>query len=214
MAIIYGVAPSPYVRKVMLAHAIKGINFEVIPMRPGSDDADFRAASPLGKIPGYRVNKDVAFSDSSVIIAYLERTNDNNSLYPSNAENYARALWIEEFSDTKLSEVVSALYFQRIIGPTFFEHTTDEERVQDVVTNLIPEQLNYLEKELANNEFFVNHSFSVADLAVGSHMLSLHHASFSIDADRWPALAKFADSFMNRSEVAQQLAQENAMLGK
>jgi glutathione S-transferase len=214
MAIIYGVPPSPFVRKTMLAHAIKGISFDLIPMPPGNDDPEFRAASPMGKIPGYRVNDELGFSDSSVIIAYLERTNSDNPLYPGNPEDFARALWFEVYSDTKLSEVTSALYFQRILGPTFFQKATDEERVNDLITNLIPQPLDYLEQQLAGKDYFVGNHFSVADLAIGSHMMSLMHANFDLDATRWPSLATFATHFMNRPEVIDQFSKENAMLGK
>lgn len=214
MAIIYGVPPSPYVRKTLLAHAIKGVSAELKPTMPGSDDSEFRAASPLGKIPGYRIDDNTAFADSSVIIAYLERTNSTNPLYPEDAVDYARALWLEEYSDTKFSEVVSALYFQRIIGPMFFQQETDQARVDDLVNNLIPEQLNYLEAQLAGNALFVGDQFSVADLAIGSHMLSLHHTKFNVDSARWPALAQFKENFMQRPEVITQLAQENAVFGK
>ena len=214
MAIIYGVPPSPYVRKTLLAHAIKGISAELKPTMPGSDDPEFRAASPFGKIPAYRLNDTTAFSDSSVIIAYLERTNNANSLYPADAAEYAIALALEEYSDTKFSEVVSALYYQRIIGPMFFQHETDQTRVDELLTGLIPTHLDYLESTLAGNTYFVGNSFSVADLSIGSHMLSLYHAKFDIDATRWPSVAAFNNAFLARSEVKEQLAQELAVFGK
>jgi len=69
MAIIYGVAPSPYVRKTMLAHAFKGIPYELKVTIPGSDDPEFREGNPLGKVPAYRTDDGFAFADSSVIIA-------------------------------------------------------------------------------------------------------------------------------------------------
>lgn len=214
MAIIYGVPPSPYVRKTLLAHAIKGISVELKPTMPGSDDPEFRAASPFGKIPAYRITDTTAFSDSSVIIAYLERTNNANSLYPKDAAEYAIALALEEYSDTKFSEVVSALYYQRIIGPMFFQHETDQTRVDDLLTNLIPAQLDYLERTLAGNTYFVGNSFSIADLSIGSHMLSLYHAKFDIDITRWPSLAAFNNAFLAREEVKEQLAQELAVFSK
>ena len=213
MAIIYGVPPSPYVRKVMLAHAFKGVSYDLEPTMPGSEDPIFRAASPLGKIPAYRVNENSGFSDSSVIVAYLERTETQTPLYPTNAEDYGQALWLEKYCDTKLAEVISGLYFQLVVGPAFFEHTTEEERVADLVSNLIPEQLAYLESTLANNTYFVGNEFSVADLSIGVHMMSLKHAKFEIDAKKYPAVAKFAADFCEHPMVVTQLAQESAMIG-
>lgn len=214
MAIVYGLPPSPYVRKVMLAHAFKNVSYELAPTFPGSEDASFREASPLGKIPAYRVNDSFGFSDSAVITAYLERAHPENALYPVDANDYAQALWLEKYNDTKLSEVTAALYFQRVVGPAFFEHTTEEERVSDLITNLIPAQLTYLEQTLANNTYFVGNTFTIADLVIGASLMSLEHADFTIDKATWPALAKFATAFFNRAEVVTQFNTEKSLINK
>lgn len=214
MSIIYGLPPSPYVRKVMLAHAFKNVSYELVPTFPGSEDATFREVSPLGKIPAYRVSDTFGFSDSAVITAYLDRAHTENSLYPANADDYAQALWVEKYNDTKLSEVISALYFQRVVGPAFFEHTTDEERVSDLITNLIPEELNYLEKALAGNEYFVGDTFTIADLVIGTTLMSLEHANYTIDGTIWPSLSKFATTFFNRPEVVTQFSAEKSLINQ
>ena len=69
--IVYGSSLSPYVRKVLVFAAEKGVEVEVKPVGIGSDDAEFKAASPFGKIPALR-DGDFAVSDSSAIIAYLD----------------------------------------------------------------------------------------------------------------------------------------------
>jgi len=214
MAIIYGLPPSPYVRKVMLAHVFKNMSYELVPTFPGSEEASFREVSPLGKIPAYRVNDSFGFSDSTVITAYIDRVNPENALYPADVNDYAQALWLEKYNDTKLSEVTSALYFQRVVGPAFFEHTTEEERVSDLITNIIPVELNYLEKALASNNYFVNNTFSIADLVIGASLMSLEHANFEIDNAKWPALAKFATAFFNRPEVVAQFNAEKSLINK
>lgn len=141
MSTIFGVAVSPFVRKAILAHAYKGVQFEIKMLPPGDEDAEFRQASPLGKIPGYKTDNGALFSDSSVIIAYLEKVHAENPLYPENPESLARALWFEEYADSKLAEACNALYFQLIVGPKFFGHSPDENRIIEIRKQLLPRHL-------------------------------------------------------------------------
>jgi len=214
MAIIYGVPASPYVRKAMLAHAIKGVEYQLKPTIPGSDDPDFVKISPMKKIPAYQTDDGFGFSDSSIIIAYLEKTSTEVKLYPENANSYARALWFEEYCDTKLSEVLSALYFQRVVGPAFFKHETDEERVNELITTLIPEKLDYVESQLSENEWLVDNEFSVADISLGIHLMSLRHAHYKVDANKWPNLANFDERFMSLDAVKAQMTAELTMFAQ
>jgi glutathione S-transferase len=48
---VLGIPLSPYVRKVVAVLNAKGIDYELDPIMPGGDDPEFRAVSPLGKIP-------------------------------------------------------------------------------------------------------------------------------------------------------------------
>ncbi|QOL25846.1 glutathione S-transferase family protein [Thalassotalea sp. LPB0316] len=213
MATILGVPASPFVRKAMLAHLIKGIPFEIKMVPPGSDDETFRQASPLGKIPAYQSDQGTLFSDSSVIIAYLEKSQPSTPLYPNDAENFAKALWLEEYADTKMAEATNALYFQRVVGPAFFEHTTDEARVTEILNQLIPPVLNFLEDKLSA-QYFVGDELSVADIAVGSNLMSLTRANYEIDQTQWPKLAEFYRQFLALDAVKQQLATEDKIFNR
>ena len=48
---LLGIPLSPFVRKVAVVLAIKDLPFEQEPVMPGAADPDFKALSPLGKIP-------------------------------------------------------------------------------------------------------------------------------------------------------------------
>jgi glutathione S-transferase len=61
-----------------------------------------------------------------VICAYLERANPSPALYQGDPQHYARALWFEEFADTRLSETVGRAFFQRVISLMLFKHDPDE----------------------------------------------------------------------------------------
>jgi len=206
---LYGVPTSPYCRKLQLAMAYRGINYEMVQTVPGSDDEDFRRASPLGKIPAIVSEAGHEFADSSVIIAYYEKLKSERSLYPDDAGNYARALFFEEYADTKLSEVTSALYFQRMINPKVFGNPSDEKRVQELVSELIPAQLALLEQMMPESGWIAG-DYSVADVAVGAMLLNLWHADFEIDASWYPRTRDFFNRFMQSDEVKRQLEMEQA----
>ena len=71
--ILFGSSISPFVRKVLMFAAEKGIALESRPVSPHSDDHEFRAASPFGKIPAL-VDGDYTLADSTAIVSYLEAT--------------------------------------------------------------------------------------------------------------------------------------------
>lgn len=210
MPVLYGVPASPFVRKVMLAHAIKGVDYQLKMTPPGSDDSDFRAASPFGKIPGYQTDSGVGFADSSVIIAYLERLSDSNSLYPQDNDQYAMALWYEEFADTKMMEATAALYFQRIIGPRFFQQNTDQVRVEEITSKLIPPVLDFVESIVPVNGWLLGEQLTVADIAFSTNLTNLYHADFSIE--NWPKTAAYFARWIQQDALKTQLKQEEQML--
>ena len=210
MASILGVPPSPYVRKVILAHEYKNIPYELNMVFPGSDDEEFRQASPLGKVPAYITDDGFRFADSSVIIAYLEKTNSQQPLYPTDANDYARALWLEEYADTKLTEVSGALYFQRVIGPKFMKQETDNDRCSELTDTLIPRVLDYLEAQLSDS-YFVGDQLTVADIAIGGALVNLKHASFVLGEENWPKLSKFQQMFFALPMVQKCLVNELQM---
>src|SRR5437762_13180739 len=72
MRTVYGANGSPFVRKVCVMLAEKGLTYEQEPVIPLNVSAEFKKLSPLGKIPAYR-DGEATLSDSSIICAYLER---------------------------------------------------------------------------------------------------------------------------------------------
>ena len=91
---VYGSQMSPFVRKVLVFAAEKGLAVEHIPCKPHSDHPEFKAASPLGKIPAFR-DGDFRLSDSSAICQYLEHRYPMPAMFPSTAEDHGRMIWGE-----------------------------------------------------------------------------------------------------------------------
>ena len=190
--IIHGVNASPFVRKVRVALAEKGIPYELKPQMPGAalSSPEYLKMSPLGKIPCLQEG-DYALPDSSCIIAYLERTHPRPALYPEDAKEFGRALFLEEYADSKLVETVGAVFFQRVVRKLIFKQEGDETIVRKKIDQEAPPVFDWLEAQIGEREWLVGTRFSVADLAMASPFVNYAHAGEKPDAKRWPRLTAY-----------------------
>jgi glutathione S-transferase len=194
---LHGVNLSPFVRKVRIALAEKGIEYEHEQVLPFGQTPEYFALSPLGKVPCYQ-DGDLTIPDSSVIIDYLERVAPNPPLYPTDPGQRARALWYEEYADTKLVNALSTVFFQRFVGPKFMQQETDQAAVDAALNDEIPPILDYLEGELDGDGFLVGDHFSIADIATTSPFVNFAIAGESVDGSRWPKLAAYVERMHGR----------------
>jgi glutathione S-transferase len=212
MPTLYGIGLSPFVRKVRVVLAEKHVAYEHDPVVPVNVSPEYRKLSPLGKVPAYR-DGDLALADSSVICAYLERTHPQPGLYPSDPEPYARALWFEEYADSKLVEAVGPVFFNRVVKRVVFKQEPDEALVRKALDETLPPLLDYLEGQLGEGEFLVGGRFSIADIAVATHFAALRLAGVAVDAGRWPKLVGWAERVLARPSFKGCLAEEMKLLG-
>jgi glutathione S-transferase len=189
---LHGANLSPFVRKVRVALAEKGIEYEHEQVLPFGQTPEYMALSPLGKVPCYQ-DGDVTIPDSSVIIDYIDHVEPNPPLYPSDPGQRARALWYEEYCDTKLVNALSTVFFQRFVGPKFMGQETDQAAVDAALNDEIPPIFDYLEGELGDDGFLVGDHFSIADIAATSPFVNFAIVGESVDAGRWPKLAAYVE---------------------
>jgi glutathione S-transferase len=214
MPTVFGVNASPFVRKVRVVLAEKGIGYDLEPVIPINVSDEFRKMSPLGKIPAFQ-DGDRTLSDSSVICAYLERRHPQPALYPSDAYEYARALWFEEYGDTALLNVIGPkIFFQKIVRPAFFGQPTDEAVVRTAVEEELPPLFDYLEGQLAGGDFIAGRRFSIGDVGVATQFVNLRHAGYGIDGARWPKLARYVAGIHERPSFRTLIDEERASLGQ
>jgi glutathione S-transferase len=198
MPTLYGISASPFVRKVRVALAEKGIAYEHDPVIPQAAGSDYRKISPLGKIPAYK-DGDRGLADSSVICAYLERVQAQPALYPSDPHEFARALWFEEYGDSVLVTVTGPKIFRkRVVNPKFFNQPCDETEVQKAVTEELPPLFDYLEGEVSEGGVVAGTRFSIGDIGLVTHFVNLKFAGVGVDAKRWPKLARYVEHVMAR----------------
>ncbi|NOT57316.1 MAG: glutathione S-transferase family protein, partial [Deltaproteobacteria bacterium] len=84
MVTVHGANISPFVRKVRVLLAEKNIAYTLQPVNPFTAGPEYRKLSPLGRIPAFQDDQ-TTLADSSVICAYVERTNPQPALYPAEA---------------------------------------------------------------------------------------------------------------------------------
>ena len=191
---LYGAYLSSYVRKTRLVLAYKNLQYQHISVSPKMSDppAEFEANSPLGKIPLARVG-DCWLPDSSVICAWAERAVPEPALLPSDNFAAARALWYEEYADTRMTQVIGGhLFAERILARSLFKREPIQADIDAAIGQEIPEICEYLNGEL-QGDYLLGEQFTLADIAVCSLFVTMQHCQEVCDAERWPQLAAYID---------------------
>ncbi len=208
MVVLYGINLSTFTRKVRLALAEKGVEYRLEAASMGS--AKVRALHPLGKIPVIE-DQGAVIPDSSVIIAYLERAYPQRPLYPAGARDLGRALWLEEYADTRLREATVPFFAEQVVKRLFQGKPADEAALTRVAP-LRDECFDYLERELPGGEFALADRLSVADVAIGSQLVTYQQGGGEVSAQRWPKLCRYLQGLRARPAWAPILAEEDAAL--
>jgi glutathione S-transferase len=212
--IVYGASMSPFVRKVLAFGSEKGLELENRPVGIGSQDAEFRKASPFGKMPGF-VDGDFAISDSSAIIAYLDAIKPEPNLIPTEAKARARCVWYEEFADTLLMDCGRKLFFNRVVAPMFMGREGDLQAADVAEREQLPPLIAYLEGVVPDSGFLVEDRITLADLAVASPFANLiHHLGIAVDPQLYPRSLRYLEGILARPSLSQWVDKETRFLAK
>ena len=209
--IVYGSSMSPYVRKVLAFAAEKGIEVETKPLGLGSEDPEFRAASPFGKIPALR-DGDFGISDSSAIVAYLDALKPEPALIPAEPKARARTIWFDEFADTIMGACGTKMFFNRIVSPRFLKRPGDTALADKAECEELPPILDYLEKNIPESGFLVEDRLTLADLAVASPFANFRHLGLQLDEARHGKAKSYVDAILERPSFKGWVDRETAFL--
>lgn len=210
---IYGASISPFVRKVRLALAAKGLEYEQIPVIPVGDDQpqEFKDNSPLGKIPLAHIDG-AWIPDSSAILSYLERARPEKPLLSDDPKQAARAVWFEAYAAGHMTAVIGGhLFAELILAPAIFNRESNQEEIELARNEEIPAIFDYLESQL-ESDYLLGESLGHADICVGSPLVTLLHCKESCDADRWPKTAAYLQRLYQDPIFAEVIAEEKAFL--
>lgn len=208
--IVYGNSLSPFVRKTLAFAAEKGIAVELVAAGMGQGPPEFKAASPFGKMPGFK-DGDFLISDSTAIVTYLEALQPEPNLIPLDPRNRARTIWFEEFADTIVGACVGAIFFNRIVAPRFLNREGDLAAADAAQATEVPRMLDYLEGIIPASGFLVEDRITLADIAVASPFQNLILAGCQISKATYPKSAAYVDAILARPSYAAMVAQERGM---
>jgi glutathione S-transferase len=215
--VLLGGSVSPFVRKVRIVLAEKGLEYQHEQVNPFSPPPGYREISPLGKIPAFK-DGDRTLCDSSVICAYLEKKYPTPALYPSEPYEYARALWFEEFMDGGVVPLVGPkVFFPLVLKPLLAGKPEPDPADVEAATKTWEEAgalFEYLEKQLGDREYFVGGQLTIADISVASILVNPRHAGFAPARKRFPKLRAFLDRVWSRPSFKKPIDEETPIFGK
>lgn len=142
---LYGAPLSPFVRKVLLLLAEKGLDYQLEAIAPFGQPAWYREISPLGRIPALR-DGDLALADSSVICQYLEeRYPEPPNLQGDAPAGRAAVRWLEKYADYEIAPLATLTIFRnRILKPAMGQ-ACEENDVRRALEEKLPAHFDYLE---------------------------------------------------------------------
>jgi glutathione S-transferase len=216
--VIMGLKGSPFVRKVQVVLAEKGVDYEMEMVSPFPAPAWYLEINPIGRIPVLRDrsvgSEGVAgtIPDSSAICAYIERKHPEPALYPKQPFEYGRALWIEEYCDSELAGRIGAGIFRPLVMSKLMGKQPDVERARKALAEDLPPLFDYLEKHVSDREFLIGGAFSIADISLATQLGNFVLAGAKVDDARWPGLAAYVGRIHARPSFAACLAAERKIL--
>lgn len=161
----------PFSRKVRLALAEKGIQFELQRENPWEGTDAFYALNPAGRTPVLREpEKRVTLIDSQAICEYLEETVDKSPLILGTAAGRAEirrlvALFDEQFFD----EVTHPMLNERMKKRLVLRSPPDSKTLREAM-RLAHEHLDYIDWLIDNRRWLAGAQMSLADFAAAAQI--------------------------------------------
>ena len=209
--IVHGSSLSPFVRKILVLAHEKGIDVENRPTGIGPKSDEFLAMSPFGKIPAFE-DGDYQLSDSSAIAWYLETTQPEPNLIPTEARARGRTIWFDEYADTIVFAAYAPIFFHRVVAP-LVGMPSDPAVADKAHAEAVPPVLAYLERVLPDSGFLVEDRITLADISVCSVMVAGGFADAAVDPVHYPKSAAYVAAIAARPSFVKALASATKVLG-
>ena len=212
--ILYGAPLSPFVRKVRVFLAEKGLDYQLENVDPFNQPDWYAELNPLRRIPALR-DGDIALADSSVICHYLEERNPELApLCGQGAQSRARISWLEKYADYEVAPLATFTVFRNRLLKPLLGKLCDEAAVKGAMQEKLPEHFDYLERTLGDADYFVDGQLSLADIAVACQLVNMRHGGESLDSQRWPRLAAHLERVLRRPALQPILEGEQRIIDK
>ncbi|PZU08999.1 MAG: glutathione S-transferase [Sphingobium sp.] len=204
--IIHGARLSPFVRKVVVFAAEKGIPVEVKTAGFGRGAEGYFKGSPFGKIPALE-DGDFLLSDSTAIVTYMDALKPGEEMIPADPKARARTVWFDEFGDTIAQAAGQKIFFNRAVARRL-QREPDLAAADAAEAEEMPAIYDYVESVLPPSGWLVEDRFTLADLAAACPLINVGYVSDGLDAQRWPKTAAWLAAVKAWPSVAAALAEE------
>lgn len=193
MITIHGVPLSVHTRKAIVTAILKKMDYKfevVIPVVPGNPPPNWSSLSPTGMIPAMQ-DGDFTLADSNAICLYMEKKQPAPPILPSDIREYGRALWFDAYAGgTIFRHVVHPLFHQTVVNPNIKQVPSDKAVIDDVLNNVQPKVLSYLESQI-DGKYLVGNALTLADIAIVSNFIVYQYIGYKLDAAKYPKLVKY-----------------------
>ena len=177
---------SPYGRKIRLVLAEKRIDYELVLMQPNDPNNGLSLLNPLRKVPVLILDDGMALYDSPVIAKYLDEVTPVGRLIPKEHRQGIKVKLLEALADGITDAAVLVVLEGRRPKAKQSSDWVDKQMQK------IEHGLEAMSKELAEQKWFCENRFSLADIAIACCLayLDLRLPNFDWRASA-PNLAQF-----------------------
>lgn len=155
---LYGGDLSPFVQRVKMQLAAKGLEYTYAPPPGGMKSEEYLAINPIGKIPCLVTEAGMSLPESEVIVEYIEDAFPKPVLRPRKPEERAQVRLISRISDLYLVPAMSKSF--GLLAPN-----RDAAAVA-VALEDINKALTILERHMSGKKHAAGNKFTVADCAI------------------------------------------------
>ena len=156
---------SNYHNKVRIVLLEKGIAFEEDATCKPSQQEEFLARTPIGKVPFLELDGGRRLAESDVIIEYLEEAYPEKPLLPRDPFERARVRQLVKFIELHLELVARRLY-----GELFFKRAPVSEEAKAAVGKDLAKGARALKQLVKFDPYIAGKDLSVADCAAFVHL--------------------------------------------
>ena len=175
MRTLYHLWLSPFSRKVRIALAEKGLDFELKAEKVWERRQEFLALNPAGEVPVLVEDDGTVLADSTAICEYLEEAHPDPPLYPGGPAERAEMRRVAQWFDLKFSREVSVhLVGEKIMKRFLGLGAPDSAAIRAGKAN-IHYHLDYVGYLAERRAWLGGDKFSIADVAAAAQLSSVDY---------------------------------------
>jgi glutathione S-transferase len=184
--------PSPYARKVRIALAEKGLDFELLTEVPWNQDTTVPQHNPLEKLPVLLLDDGTTVYDSSYILEFLERRYPIPPLLPADDDGILAAKKLDVLANGICDAVILV----------FFERLRPEAHRSQPWIRKVHAGVAEVARLIGDRRYAVGDAFGLGDIAAVSALGYLEVRFKAFDwRGQYPSLSRYMDGLMQRKSL-------------